>query len=218
MPYVFAVLTGAFACAYALVRRDGKLSSRIFCKTAASISFVMLAVSLQLKGQEPYFTLILAGLCFAFAGDVLLLFTSRSPVFLTWGAVCFFLTHAAYVAAFITKAPLGVYDAAMFLALVLLTAALFGLRGVRLKRLKSGVVIYALVLCAMLARALSMLFVAEVGIGFAACVALGGAFFAVSDSLLAFESFGNPHAKFVGTISVLIYYSSQILIALSIAL
>lgn len=217
MPYVFAALTLAFACAYAFVRRGGKLSNRIFCKTAASVSFVMLAVSLQLKGQEPYFTLVLAGLCFSFAGDVLLLFAGRSLVFLTWGAVCFFLTHAVYTAAFITKAPLGVYDAAMFLALVLL-AALLGLHGKRIKKLKSGAVIYALALCAMLARALSMLFAAEVGIGFAACVALGGALFAVSDSLLAFESLGNPYAKFAGTVSVLIYYSSQLLIALSIAL
>ncbi len=218
MPYVFSAITGIFACVYAFIRRDGKLSNRIFVKTAASLSFVLLAVSLQMRANEPYFTLILIGLCLALAGDVLLLFTDRSSACLAGGAVCFLLTHLSYTAAFITKTPLGVYDAILFTALLLLAATLFSLRGVRIKKLRSGVVIYAAALCAMLARALSILMSPQAEQTFAVYVTLGATLFAISDALLGFEALGGRHAAKAGTLSTLAYYSGQILIALSVAL
>ena len=218
MPYVFSAMTGIFACVYAFIRRDGKLSNRIFFKSAASLSFVLLVVSLQLRASEPYYTLILIGLCLALAGDVLLLFTNRSSAYLAGGAVCFLLTHFSYMAAFITKTPLSLYDAALFAALMLLAGTLFSLRGVRLNKLKGGVVIYAAALCAMLARALGILLNPQTGETFAIFVALGAALFAVSDVLLAFEALGGRHAGQAGTISTFAYYSGQILIALSVAL
>ncbi len=216
MPYVFAAITGIFACVYAFIRRDGKLSNRIFVKTAASLSFVLLAVSLQMRSGEPYYTLILLGLCCALAGDVLLLFTNRSSSFLAWGAVCFLFTHLSFTAAFITKAPLSLYDAALFAALIVLALAVFSLRVGRLRKIKAGAVLYGTALCAMLARAMSILLSGHAGQAFAVIVALGAVLFAVSDALLAFESFGGRHAAVIGTISTFAYYAGQILIALSV--
>ncbi len=218
MPYVFSAMTGIFACVYAFIRRDGKLSNRIFFKSAASLSFVLLVVSLQLRASEPYYTLILVGLCLAMAGDILLLFTNRSSAYLAGGAVCFLFTHFSYTAAFVTKTPLSLYDAALFAALLLLAGTLFSLRGVRIKKLKGGVVIYTAALCAMLARALAILLNPQAGETFAIFVALGAALFAVSDVLLAFEALGGRHAGRAGTISTFAYYSGQILIALSVSL
>jgi uncharacterized membrane protein YhhN len=215
---VFSALTLILACVYAFIRRNGKLFSRIFVKTAASLGFVLLAVSLQIRATEPYFTLILIGLVFALAGDVLLLFTDRSSSYLACGAVCFFMTHLFYTTAFITKAPLSLYDAALFAALILLAILLVSLRGIRLKKLKIGVVLYATALCAMLARALSLLINSQMSETFAIFVALGGTLFVVSDALLAVEALGGRHARAAGTISTFAYYSSQILIALSVAL
>lgn len=214
---MFSALTGIFACVYAFIRRDGKLSNRIFVKSAASLSFLLLAVSLQMRASEPYYTLILIGLCFALAGDELLLFTDRSSAFLATGAVCFLLTHLSYTAAFVTKAPLSLYDAALFAGLILLGFMLFSLKGVRLKKIKTGAVLYAVVLCAMLARALSILLTHETAQTFAVFAALGGTLFAVSDVLLAFEAMGGRHASLSGTISTFFYYSGQVLIALSVA-
>ena len=218
MPYVFSAITGICACVYAFIRRDGKLSNRIFVKTAASLSFVLLAVSLQLRASEPYFTFILIGLSLALAGDVLLLFTDRSSAYLVGGAVCFLLTHISYTAAFVVKAPLSLYDAALFAALLLLAATLFSLRGVRIKKLKSGVVVYTAALCAMLTRALSILLNSQSDLTFAAFVALGAGLFAISDALLAFEAMGGRYASMAGALSTFAYYSGQILISLSVAL
>ncbi len=218
MPYVFLALTGIFACIYAFVRHSGKLSSRIFFKTTASVMFVLMAVSLQTGAEEPYFSLILIGLCLALTGDVLLIFTDRSSSFLAWGMVCFLFTHLFYIAALFTRVPLSVYDAAFFAAFLVLAAITFGLRGVRFKKLHPAVYIYAAVLCAMAARAFSTLFSPQAGDTFAILIAIGGGLFLVSDVLLAAQSIGGRLSKAFGMLSTFAYYGSQILFALSVAL
>jgi uncharacterized membrane protein YhhN len=215
---VFSALTGIFACVYAFVRHRNKLSNRIFFKTAASVMFVLVAVSLQTGAKEPYFTLILVGLCFALVGDVLLIFTDRSSSFLAWGMVCFLITHLLYIAALFSKAALSIYDIAFFAALIVIAAAFFSLRGVRFKKLHPAVYVYAVVLCAMAARSLSVSFSSQVSETFAVIIALGGVLFLISDVLLAIESFGGRLAKTVGMLSTFTYYASQILIALSVAM
>lgn len=218
MPYVFLALTGIFACIYAFVRHSGKLSSRVFFKTTASVMFVLMAVSLQTGAEEPYFSLILIGLCLALTGDVLLIFADRSSSFLAWGMICFLFTHLFYIAALFTRVPLSVYDAAFFAAFLVLAAITFCLRGVRFKKLHPAVYIYAAVLCAMAARAFSTLFSPKAGETFAILIAIGGGLFLVSDVLLAAQSIGGRLSKAFGMLSTFAYYGSQILFALSVAL
>ena len=218
MPYVFLALTGIFACIYAFVRHSGKLSSRVFFKTTASVMFVLMAVSLQTGAEEPYFSLILIGLCLALTGDVLLIFTDRSSSFLAWGMVCFLFTHLFYIAALFTRVPISIYDAAFFAAFLVLAAITFCLRGVRFKKLHPAVYIYAAVLCALAARAFSTLFSPKAGETFAILIAIGGGLFLVSDVLLAAQSIGGRLSKAFGMLSTFAYYGSQILFALSVAL
>ncbi len=218
MPYAFLALTGIFACIYAFVRHSGKLSSRIFFKMTASVMFVLVGVSLQTSAEEPYFSLIIIGLCLALMGDVLLIFTDRSLSFLAWGMVCFLFTHLLYIAALFTRVPLSVYDVAFFAAFIVLAASAFRLRGVRFKKLHPAVYLYAVVLCAMAARAFSTLFSPQVSETFAIYIAIGGGLFLISDVLLAIHSFGGRLVKTVGMLSTFAYYGSQILIALSVAL
>lgn len=216
MPYVFTALTLVFAAIYAFTRSSATLSGRLFYKTAASVMFVLVAVSMRTGADEPYYTLIVLGLCFALAGDVILIFTDRKQGFLAGGMVCFLLTHLLYIIAFCTKTAPSLYDGAFF-ALLLISAILI-LRKRRLPKgnLKTAAFIYAVVLCAMTARALSMPFSPAVKFTYALFAALGGVLFAVSDMLLAFKSFGGVHKKAVGVMSTLTYYTGQILIALSV--
>ena len=87
MPYVFTALTLVFAAIYAFTRSSGTLSGRLFYKTAASVMFVLVAVSMRTGADEPYYTLIVLGLCFALAGDVIIIFTDRKQGFLAGGMV-----------------------------------------------------------------------------------------------------------------------------------
>jgi uncharacterized membrane protein YhhN len=132
--------------------------------------------------------------------------------------VCFLITHLLYIAALFSKAALSIYDIAFFAALIVIAAAFFSLRGVRFKKLHPAVYVYAVVLCAMAARSLSVSFSSQVSETFAVIIALGGVLFLISDVLLAIESFGGRLAKTVGMLSTFTYYASQILIALSVAM
>jgi len=80
------------------------------------------------------------------------------------------------------------------------------------------VIVYGLALCAMAAKAISMLLVSGLNPGYAVFAALGGMLFALSDLLLAHAHFHPDERGAVGALSVIIYYAAQALIALSVAL
>ena len=80
------------------------------------------------------------------------------------------------------------------------------------------VVIYGLALCAMAAKAVSMLFVSGVNLLYAAFAALGGTLLALSDLIWAHAHFYPAEQKTAGVLSIIIRYAAQALLALSIAL
>ena len=214
MPYVFAALSAVFAGGYATVKESGVLASRLFFKCAASVMFVMVAYSAGVGTSKAYYVLILIGLCLSLAGDVLLIFTQ--PRFLVTGAVCFLLAHIVFISAFWTVASPTAYDAAIFAVLVTAGAAAFRKRLRQPSRQIVGGVIYALVLCAMTAKALSMLFVSHDEYIFIVFAAAGAVLFAISEMALACGWFNPGIKQRAGIFSTIAYYSGQILIALSV--
>ena len=216
MPYVFAALTGVFAVAYAFLRRDGGLAGRIFFKCAASVMFVLIAVSVRAGAPEGYYTLILCGLCASLAGDIALLFTDRDKGFLMAGGAAFALAHGLYIAAFWTIASPTWVDAVLLAGLLAL-----GLSLVKNRRNKAGrgsflLIAYVVLLCATTARAVSMLWVREAPVMFGVTAAAGGVLFAVSDLLLGVEY--QTGSKAAGSLSTVAYYSAQALIAFTVML
>ncbi len=214
MPYVFAALSAVFAGGYAAVKESGVLASRLFFKCAASVMFVMVAYSAGAGISQTYYVLILIGLCLSLAGDVLLIFTQTK--FLVTGAVCFLLAHFAYIAAFWTITPPSAYDAAIFVVLATIGLAAFRKRLRRPSRIVVGGVAYALVLCAMTAKASAMLFAPHHEYIFIVFAAAGAVLFAISDMALAYGWFNPGIKQRAGIFSTIAYYSGQILIALSV--
>lgn len=218
MPYVFVALTCVFAGAYASIRRSATLPSRLFFKTAASVMLILVVVSARTGAGEPYYTLVLIGLCFSLASDVLLVFTHLSRSYLIAGMIGLICTYLLYIGAFWTAAAPAWYDAAFFLLLIAVGAFALKLRSVKPGRLGPVVFVYAAVLCAMAARAFSMLLAPEAGAAFAVCAAVGGVLLALADMLLAFEKFSNSFGRASGILSAAAYYSGQALIALTVML
>jgi uncharacterized membrane protein YhhN len=75
---------------------------------------------------------------------------------------------------------------------------------------------YAALLSAMASKAISMLWAPEVSTGFGVLAAVGGVLFAVSDLLLGVEH--QTGSKAAGSVSNLVYYAAQGLIALTVTL
>ncbi len=217
MTYVFVVLTGVFAGAYIYFKRGGTLAARLFFKAAASVMLVLVAVSARIQADEPYYTLIVIGLSFSLGGDILLLFTGVSRAYLKAGMAAFIVTHTAYIVAFWTLAAPAWYDGAFFLLLIGVGFIAFKTQKNN-KNIRKLASVYTLFLCAMAARAFSMLFAPKTSDAFSVCAAVGGVLFVLSDMLLAFGKFGNRFGYAAGTLSTAAYYSGQALIALTVML
>jgi uncharacterized membrane protein YhhN len=178
--------------------------------------FVLVAYSARTGVQGAYYGLIMGGLCASLAGDALLLFTDRGSGFATAGGVAFAGAHLLYIGAFWIIASPSWVDAVFFAILMTLAAAL--LQGQRLKLGRSPLLVYAyaVLLSAMASKAISMLWAPEVSTGFGVLAAVGGMLFAVSDLLLGVEH--QTGSKVAGSVSNLVYYAAQGLIALTVTL
>jgi uncharacterized membrane protein YhhN len=161
--------------------------------------------------------IMLAGLFFSWAGDVLLLFESRGALFFIAGLVCFLTTHIFYIVYFlkvkssqtslIRKQPwLAALVAAYGVSLVMFLYP-------HLAEMKIPVILYAAVICTMVICSLyvftkintpaNMLFV------------VGAVFFAVSDSLLAVNKFYKPFNS-AGALIIATYCAAQFFIVMGV--
>lgn len=127
------------------------------------------------RGAVP--VLLLTAIALSWGGDVLLTFPG--DLWFVVGLVSFLLAHVAYIALFLRLHPRGRRLPAWTLVYVAWYAAFLALLGPHLGPLFAPVAVYGLVLGAMAALA--------GGIG--GLVALGGALFVVSDSVLALGRF-----------------------------
>jgi Predicted membrane protein len=214
--YVFLVLMCIFAGIYAAIKYKGGLAARVTVKAIASVSFIMIAFAGRIDAYQPYYTLIMAGLCFSLAGDVLLVFADKRTFIA--GCIAFMLAHAGYISAFFIYAAPAWYDAALFFAFAAIGAAAFAGKRLQMGPLKTLIFVYAAVLSAMAAKAVSMLLAGGASTRCAAFAALGGALFALSDIMLAHAHFHTEEKRTVGVMNVVFYYAAQALIALSVAL
>ncbi|MFA5675890.1 MAG: lysoplasmalogenase [Christensenellales bacterium] len=214
MTYVFVALMCVFAGAYIYFERGGPFSARLFFKAAAGVMLVLVAVSARIEADEPYYTLIVAGLSFSLGGDIFLLFAGVSRAYNKAGTAAFIVTHTAYIIAFCTKAAPAWYDGAFFLLLI--SAGFFAFKAKGDKKISLTETAHAILLRLMAARAFSMLFAQKTSAAFSICAAVGGVLFVLSDMLPAFEKLGNSFGRAAGALGTAAYYGSQALIALTV--
>ncbi len=215
MRYTFVALMCVFAGLYAKAKRGGSFASRLTFKAIASVSFVIIAFLGRIGADRAYYALIMIGLCFSLVGDVLLVIPDRKAA--AFGGAAFLFAHFGYIAAFFVYAKPTWYDAVVFAAFAAAGLIVFGKRLSRMEKRVPPVIIYGLALCAMVAKAISMLSVHGIAPLLAAFAALGGVLFVLSDALLAHAHFHKDDQGAAGALSVLVYYAAQALIALSVS-
>lgn len=152
---------------------------------------VMYALIQQSNHSKAILLLLIAGLMFAWAGDIFLMFEHKNPVFFLAGLSSFLCTHICYILMFLKinaqkterkKIPRGVW-----LGIGLYGLALVILLWPGLGDMKIPVIIYAICICTM-----AMLSVITPGnmLTKTKFVLVAGAFlFVISDSVLAINKF-----------------------------
>lgn len=216
MQYVFLAMMCVFAGTYAVIKFQDGLINRLFFKSAASVMFVLIAVSSRTGTSETYYTLVLIGLCLSLAGDVLLLFKKSGDQFFIAGLISFLLAHIFYTIGFFTVAPFSLIDIGFYALLLTIGAMAFQYKKLDFGNFKIPVYVYMAVLSAMAAKGLSVLFAPDTQLIYAVFAATGAVLFAFSDLALAYEMFQPASQKLFGRLNTIMYFSGQALIALSV--
>ncbi len=166
--------------------------------------------------KDRFHSKIFAGLAFAFAGDVLLLFQGINPMFFIFGLIAFLLCHIFYIAAFAVdfraasqnKNPFLIWAGVVFAAFCI---SFFIYLKPHLGALQFPVLIYAMIISCMAVMAVSRF--GMVNVFSFEMVFYGAIFFLLSDSMLAYNKFVEP-LPLAGLVIMSSYMIAQYLIVL----
>lgn len=180
--------------------------------TSTLLVIAVALLSFLTPAGQPSFTLwITVGLILSLGGDVALMFKSNKA-FLT-GLVLFLLAHIVYTISFTVPNGFHPQDLVTGGTLLVLGTAIYLYLLPGLGRMKGPVVLYILVICLMVNRAISTFFGDFFTTTQAWLLTLGATLFWLSDLVLAINRFRHPFEA--NRFGLFLYYGGQLLIALS---
>ena len=210
IPILFLLVTVGF-----LVRAEFKGNQRqiyILKPISTLLVITVAALSFPTPGVQPPYTLwVLVGLFLSLGGDVALMFQS-GRAFRT-GLLLFLLAHIAYAIAFTLPNGFHPQDLITGAGLLIVAVAVYRFLQPGLGKMKGPVLLYIVIICFMVNRALSTFFGEAFTTTQAWLISLGAILFMASDLMLAANRFGHPFKTH--RLSLFLYYSGQLLIALS---
>jgi uncharacterized membrane protein YhhN len=199
---------------YSTLARDRSQPRQVRVLKPLSTLLVIAVALLSLLSPTAQlsFTLWIAlGLILSLGGDVALMFESDRAFLI--GLVLFLLAHVVYSIAF--TVPNGFHTADILTGAVLLGigVAIYLYLRPGLGRMKGPVILYTLIICLMVNRAISTFFGDAFTATQARLMTTGAIFFMLSDIVLAVNRFRQPIERH--RLSLFAYYLGQLLIALS---
>jgi uncharacterized membrane protein YhhN len=184
----------------------------VFKPLSTLLVIAVALLSLLAPDVQPAFTWwVVAGLVLSLGGDVALMWESNRAFLI--GLVLFLLAHVVYSIAF--TVPNGFHAADLISGAVLLAvaAAIYLYLRPGLGRMQGPVILYTLIICFMVNRAISTFFGDAFTPTQAWLLSLGAVFFMFSDIVLAVNRFRRPMKRH--RLSLFAYYLGQLLIALA---
>src|SRR3972149_2131608 len=179
-------------------------------KPLTTVLIIALAALLPAEPASRYRAAILAGLVLSLAGDVFLMLPADRFIA---GVAAFLAAHLAYLTAFTSVVPLAASPPTFAFIAVVVAGILMALWRSLPARMRAPLVVYAAVLGAMAAQAISQAIV--LGSSAATAGAVGAALFPASDTTLVIHRFARPF-RFAPLVVLGSYYSAQVLIAISL--
>lgn len=215
MPTLFVLSNLVFITLLIRNTIKGDSDRRFFYKIAACLHYLILAFwALGFVKMEAYDDWLLAGLVFAFLGDLALGLKHRSSWMMPCGMGFFLLTQVCYTMAF------GISLWSLVLFVFLVTG--LGIVAWRMKQNPSydfkgmdiAVLVYAISMMMMLSTAVSSLFLTLQPVD--GLKALGASLFVLSDVTLLHQYFYSPKKTRTVLVYLMLYHLGQNVLALSI--
>jgi uncharacterized membrane protein YhhN len=192
---------------------EGKQKQIYILKPISTLLVIMVAVlSFLTPGVQTSYTIwVLSGLWLSLGGDVALMFQSDRAFRI--GLLLFLLAHVVYAIAFTVPNGFHPQDLITGAVLLALAVAIYLYLRPGLGKMKAPVLLYTLVICFMVNRAISTFFGEAFSTTQVWLISLGAILFMASDLVLATNRFRHPFKA--NRFSLFLYYGGQLLIALS---
>jgi uncharacterized membrane protein YhhN len=184
----------------------------LFTKLPLSVLFVIIAFMAS-STNLTYYNILLAGMLFCLAGDVLLIFPTKK--FFLAGLLSFMAGHVLYTLAFFLMARTGLLT--WVVAAFCLTAGgmVFFLLNKHLGKMRIPVIAYIMVITVMVIGAASFASNGQIGLTGRVLVFCGALLFYFSDFLVARQRFVKK--QYINRLAGLpMYYAGQFMIACSL--
>lgn len=193
--FLLSILYFTVSVLFIIVKYDHPFLPPLLLKSLIiPILLVIFLINLNPSGNR-FHIMILLGLAFSWAGDVLLQFTDQGTDMFIPGLLCFLLAHVMYLSVFFgSQGNNGFLEKHFyaFFVILLYGVALTGLLWEGLGKFKIPVIVYSLVILSMLAGAINRYYKTERRSYY--MVLAGAILFVLSDSLLAINKFSYPFA------------------------
>jgi uncharacterized membrane protein YhhN len=212
IPIPFLVVTVAL-----LLRAEFRHAQQqiyVFKPLSTLLIIAVALLSFTSPGVQPSFTLwVTLGLVLSLGGDVLLMFKSNKAFLI--GLVLFLLAHVVYSIAFTVPNGFHAADLISGAALLAFAIVIYLYLQPGLGSMKVPVMLYTLVICFMVNRAISTFFGDAFTTTQAWLISLGAILFMASDLILAINRYRHPFPA--NRYGLILYFGGQLLIALSLS-
>jgi uncharacterized membrane protein YhhN len=192
--------------------REDRRQVYIWKPLSTSLIIVVALLSLLQPDARLAFTLwVTAGLILSLGGDVALML--RTDRWFLIGLVLFLLAHVVYAIGFTLFNGFQSQDLVSGALLLLVAGAVFLYLRPGLGRMQVPVLLYIIIICLMVNRAISTFFGDTFTVTQAWQLTVGASLFWLSDLVLAVNRFRRPFEA--NRLSLFLYFGGQLLIALS---
>jgi uncharacterized membrane protein YhhN len=186
----------------------------VFKPLSTLLVIAVICLAFSEPSQNLTYTLgILVGLILSLGGDIALMFDHKRAF--AAGLALFLLAHIAYIVTFSLLSPFSSWEYTAMAALAAAGLGFYRLIRSGLGKLKGPVIAYILIISLMVSRAFSTLFSPNFSEKQGLLIFFGALLFYLSDMILAANRFWRPWKY--NRISLLFYYSGQLLLALAAA-
>lgn len=211
------IIQAAFIC----TEYAKRYLAALILKGLASLLFVTLGIACFSAASDAVFGwLVMAGLVFGMAGDVLLnlrkIAQKSGDKIFSAGIAAFLIGHLLYSAALLSRGADALLVAVPLCALLSGVLTPFVLRRIDVEgKLKMFGIVYVTVVLFMTSCAAGLLIIKPFDYGHLLFTA-GAVLFTLSDVILIFDLFGRKKRRAMRAFNLSTYYAGQVLIALSL--
>lgn len=217
LPIILAVACALSTAFFIWTEYNWPQKRTLITKGLSSFLFISIAVSAYIVADAPkeYAMWIIAALIMGMIGDLFLVFPNILKSFIL-GLSAFLIGQIIYGVVFLKFNGFMIYDVLVYVAIVGVSLFAYSKSNLELGRMKKPVLAYLLIIAFMFTMAISSLYKGGFNTNTTILVVAGATLFLISDIVLAFVRFQKDAKPCLRGINLGLYYSGQILLALSV--